>query len=65
MIEERHALTRVEPAGIPVNLRHAEILDVTKHVHNMKTGINDLPLEIPKLVSVLDDVARIHPSISG
>ena len=45
--------------------RHVEVLDASAMVYNMKSGINDLPLEIPRLVGILDDIARIHPSISS
>lgn len=44
---------------------HIDVLDASAMVLNMKRGINDLPTEIPSLLNVLDNVARIHPSISG
>lgn len=54
-----------KPIEVAALDHHAEVADASTMVHNMKIGINDLPLEIPKLVGVLDDIARIHPSISG
>lgn len=41
------------------------VLDARATLHNMKNGMNDLPVEIPGLLSVLDEIAKIHVSISG
>ena len=50
---------------IPRALTHVDVLDASAMVHKMKRGVNDLPTEIPALLNVLDDIAKIHPSISG
>jgi hypothetical protein len=39
--------------------------DADTVLQNMKLNINELPAEIPGLLSVLDEVAKIHVSISG
>lgn len=56
--------TDIESGPVDIAM-HVEVYDASVVVHKMKSGINDLPIEIPALLSVLDDIARIHPTISG
>ena len=39
--------------------------DAGTALQNMKINMNELPAEIPGLLSVLDELAKIHVSISG
>ena len=39
--------------------------DTVATLHKMKSGVTDLPVEVPGLIRVLDEIAKIHVSISG
>ena len=41
------------------------IPDAGTTLHRMKGNMNDLPVEIPGLLNALDEIAKIHFSISG
>ncbi|KAJ3537236.1 hypothetical protein NM688_g6718 [Phlebia brevispora] len=55
--------TRPMSSGVPQHFGHHDMQDMSATVHKMKYSINDLPGEIPKLIHVLDDIARIHVTI--
>ena len=39
--------------------------DAYGSLHKMKEGINDLPVEVPGLLNVLDEIAKVHVAVSG
>jgi hypothetical protein len=59
------AIPSLSPA--PAHLATSLLLSHDAHgaLHRMKGGINDLPVEIPGLMNVLDEIAKVHLAISG
>lgn len=39
--------------------------DPHRALDKMKEGVNDLPVEIPGLLHILDEIAKVHVTISG
>ena len=52
----------IAPVAVSMSLLHDS---PDRALHKMKEGVNDLPVEIPGLLNILDEIAKVHVTISG
>lgn len=49
------------PVALSIGLSH----DPHRALEKMKEGVNDLPGEVPGFLQILDEIAKVHVTISG
>ena len=49
----------------PVSISFAHSHDAHGAIHKLKEGINDVHVQVPSLLHALDEIAKVHVTISG
>lgn len=60
-MRHQNSNTVLAPVTLSIGLSH----DPHRALEKMKEGVNDLPVEVPGFLHILDEIAKVHVTISG